>query len=469
MNGMDGGSDNNVLAALAGLLAKKKMEGTETPDALPFGGLSPDQLKDEVAMNPGPVATTGVNPNNPGPEDIRNKSLFARVSDQMQNQVGQGNVTPGAPSDQDRKLAAVSKLAGSPLPDPASAPVAPAAPIDSYGDDLNDAALKKAQHDQQVSNFISGLLRASNTVGNAASNGRVKVDNSFADNYDKQSAQGVQNINDRRNAKDKDLAHKKAMLELQDEDGMRDPNSPVSLSVREGLKALFPKMSLPDNVSALQLKNMGVNYGTLVAAKEAADSRRDAAELARQGREDTRNDKKEKEAVLSDKQVSTIAEYEKPLKMLDSIISDKANFDTGPLAGRLNAGASWVGLDDSKKSAFRADVGDALAQYIKGISGAAVSESERRALIGNLPTINDNDKSFMTKAAAVKKRLQELKEVELGLFEKQGKNVKNFKTAPETTKEEPAKGKIHVSNGTDTLEIDEADLKDAEADGYKRI
>jgi hypothetical protein len=429
MNGSDfSGGDNNILATLAGLLAKKKSQ--QEPIALPNGGLEGQALQDEMAINPGPVATTGLNPNNPGPEDVRNKSLFERVSAQMQKQQGDGNLpSSGGNPEMSRKLAAVSKLAGVPAPTP-EAPLVqePAKPADPYGDDLGDKALVDAQAKAKRDRALAGFLRAGNTFGNAVTKGALKVDNSFADNFEKQAGQGVTDINDRRTAKDKELARQKTLAEMSDESAMRDVNSPVSKSIREGLQNLFPNMKLPDNVSAKQLKDLGINYGTLVAAKESADARREAAAQRASDKDETRKDKLEKQAQLSDKQVTTVAEYDKPLKMLDSIIADKTNFDTGPLAGRWNTMASWVGMDDSKKSGFRSDVGDALAQYIKGISGAAVSESERRALLANLPTMNDNDKTFTEKARRTKERLTQLREIEVGLMEKQGKNVKNFKS-----------------------------------------
>jgi hypothetical protein len=262
------------------------------------------------------------------------------------------------------------------------------------------------------------------------------------------AAKPVEIGNDVIKAADRELSDAKTALDLKDEEALRNPNSPASKAVRDGLREMFPNLKIPDNVSAQQLKAVGINLGSLTSAKEMADARRDSASERNQNmkarqeelnflRDRDRNDKLQKEQRLTDSQVKIIAGYDNPIKMIDDILAEKPKFDTGPLAGRWNKISNWVGLDDAEKSGFRSNVGDYLAQYIKGISGAAVSDKERKALLENLPSMNDNDKSFIVKARKIKRRLEQLREVELSLMEKQGKNVSNFKSENLTQSKDP--------------------------------
>jgi len=82
---------------------------------------------------------------------------------------------------------------------------------------------------------------------------------------------------------------------------------------------------------------------------------------------------------------------------LKDIKRRKPKFDTGPIRSRANAAAQLVGQDDPEYTAFKADVNDQLAQYIKNISGAAASDKERAFLSGIQITTNDNDETFMKK------------------------------------------------------------------------
>lgn len=199
--------------------------------------------------------------------------------------------------------------------------------------------------------------------------------------------------------------------------------------------------------------------------QERARDRQLQREMMQSNRELARQDKIEKEQRLSDKQVDAISGYDKALDSIKSIRAGKSQFDTGPVAGRANALAGLVGIDDPKKSAFRAEVQDQLAQYIKSISGGAVSDSERASLMQNLPNMNDNDETFNAKLDALEKRLQGHKQTELQNLKKQGKNVKGWESQPAPK----SKGKIRVSNGKEILEIDPSDEADAAKDGYKRI
>jgi hypothetical protein len=135
-----------------------------------------------------------------------------------------------------------------------------------------------------------------------------------------------------------------------------------------------------------------------------------------------------KRQMLSDGQLKIVAQYDTGIETLKSLGEMKKGIDTGPLASRKNALAAKVGADDPQVSAFRAAVGDQLSAYIKGLSGAAVSDKERAFLIQNVPKMEDNDQVFEAKRALVLDRLQRLRDIEVELFGKQGKDVEAFRS-----------------------------------------
>lgn len=282
---------------------------------------------------------------------------------------------------------------------------------------MKDDELEAAQKNAALIQLMTALGKSGNQIG--ASIARTKADNSVLDTVERGANQGVADILTKRKA-----AAEKA--DLDDANALRDPNSAISKSLRDGANLFGIKVD--NTVSGKQLRDSGINLGSLLSAFENAQARRDAAALSARDRQEKLDDKKELRARLSDKQIQTISEYDKSLSTLKSILNEKDQHDTGPVAGRWHTMASWIGMNDADKAAFKADVGDSLAQYIKSISGAAVSEKERRDLIANLPTMNDNDEQFKAKAKMVQDRLEGFRDIELDLMQKQGKNVENFKS-----------------------------------------
>lgn len=84
--------------------------------------------------------------------------------------------------------------------------------------------------------------------------------------------------------------YKKAKDELNDEAKMRDPNSEISKLV-SGLAIKTGLIKPGQTVSANNLKNAGVNLGTLLSTIEAGKARKEAAALARETRVREREDK----------------------------------------------------------------------------------------------------------------------------------------------------------------------------------
>lgn len=134
--------------------------------------------------------------------------------------------------------------------------------------------LQTAQENDNQSRFINNLLRAGTTIGAAIAG--VKPDYSGVDALASQIGQTKQV----KEQMEVDMGQKKleaAQRELNDDKALRDPNSEISKQMRDSLvKAGYPVSS---NVSAKNLKDMGVNVYNLLAQKQQQDVTLKAAQL----------------------------------------------------------------------------------------------------------------------------------------------------------------------------------------------
>lgn len=106
-------------------------------------------------------------------------------------------------------------------------------------------------------------------------------------------------------------------------------------------------------------------------------------------------------------EVEPIVELQGARNLMEQLgrMKTEGDIDTGPIANAIDWLRSKAGIGDPKRVEFKAMVGTQIAEYIKSISGATVSESERAALLENVPTASDNDESFMAKLATVKRMI----------------------------------------------------------------
>ena len=111
-------------------------------------------------------------------------------------------------------------------------------------------------------------------------------------------------------------------------------------------------------------------------------------------------------SILSDKEASAISSAEAAMEMLDKIETDKPNIDTGPIKALQNWSAQTIGVDDPSVSGFKADVQDTLNRYIKEMTGAQMSEAEAKRLLAAMPTMRDNDQTFMEKLRRTRDRIR---------------------------------------------------------------
>lgn len=319
------------------------------------------------------------------PEEDAN--LFNRVSKQYERQQELGNVQSSPSATQQVVKEVMSKKPNVQLNPLQAQTAAPSVPIeDAYGEDLSDSALKSAQEREGKMRMLGGLFGAGETIGAALSRGSYKPTYIAKEGLEKEGTRGIKNIEERRSAKDKELARKKALAEIEDEKKLSDPNSDISKFVLSEYKRLFPTSKLPNNMSAKQLKDMGINVGTLAGYDESNKTRRELAEQNRIAREEAKKDKLElKQKDKLDKDIekhskklkdSGIVEAVNNLNTIDKLMGD-IDSDKKDLPGYGLLGGLTPDFLQSKEGVQLRQAVQALVNVkLKDRSGAAVTEPE---------------------------------------------------------------------------------------------
>lgn len=106
-----------------------------------------------------------------------------------------------------------------------------------------------------------------------------------------------------------------------------------------------------------------------------------------------------------------------------------APINTGPIEAVESWLRSKAGVESPEKAQFKAAAGAQLAEYIKSISGGAVSKEERASLLENVPTPADDDEEFIAKLEAVRNILTTKLETKRRAYQATGKDTSIF-TAP---------------------------------------
>lgn len=160
--------------------------------------------------------------------------------------------------------------------------------------------------------------------------------------------------------------------------------------------------------------------------RSSAERRADKALAAADKRAATAAEAKAAGRPLPAKEAVSFGAIESTIKLLDRIGIAKQGVNTGPLPALQNWAARGIAQADPQVIAFKSHIGDQLAQYIKSISGAAVSESERAALMQNVPSFTDDDEEFTAKLEATRERLQFLQDAKITALDAAGYDVSKF-------------------------------------------
>jgi phage anti-repressor protein len=135
---------------------------------------------------------------------------------------------------------------------------------------------------------------------------------------------------------------------------------------------------------------------------------------------------------LSDKEVEKVTQLDDGNRILDEIDSllktTDVEKDLGPYASRLENMSTYIpGVEkDTDFVKIQQLAGIQLADYVKSISGAAVSEEEAQRLLKNIPNMTDKPKEFKTKLETFRKDLKEAKQDYLQNIGKQKTGADKF-------------------------------------------
>lgn len=360
-------------------------------------------------------------PGNTGP------SLSSRISAKLQDVQRSGDV-------------GIQEPAKRTLASPASTPnsigiqqAAPQKPLSPYGDDLNDASLMEAQKQANLLRLIGGLSNAGSTIGAAASRGTLPA-KQIGDDLIKNADQGVKDISLRRDAKDKDVAREKNLLDLSTERQRADPKSDISRFGQAIAKKLSATTGIPlnniDTSSWSALKEAIPGLEKYAGMMEATAARKDSSEDRKASQKEKSDEKKEVQSRLSDKQVAGIAEFDDSISKMTgalNMLGDKSGW-VGPGDGRIPDMA--VGAD---QVAFRSAVGRMKDAYRKLVTGAGASNMEIARLESRIPSETDTIANFKAKAQEFIKEINKARTTYLGNYKKQGKNTKNFEESESLT------------------------------------
>lgn len=261
-------------------------------------------------------------------------------------------------------------------------------------------------------------------VMGAGSGTILKTDTSLYEDLEKRAQRPIKNLLLRQ--------------ELDDKQAKNNPNSEISKLARESLDKLGMNMSGFDNVSYSQLEKLYPSLTQALYTKIVADSRRDASEQSRLDRqmikEARADEKSQKAATLSDKQITPINDVDTIIANVDNILGLVSKKEAKGFVGPVDAKVPdmFVGAEEA---AFRSSVGRMSDAYRKAITGAGASVMELQKLESRLPNPSDNYNQFVAKAREFRKELIRNRNTYLNTLKKQGKNVSEFQT-PETTQEE---------------------------------
>lgn len=200
---------------------------------------------------------------------------------------------------------------------------------------------------------------------------------------------------------------------------------------REALLSQYRELAKAQggNLTAYQQKSLDLQQQRLNLQKDL--------EGGREGRfRDNLSLREKQQDRISDKQLDALDSYDQTLNSFSRIKELKSQINTGPIAEKRNSMARLVGVDDPNVTALRTEILDTLATKIKALSGTAANESEVKRLAVTLPELSDNDQVFDRKLQDAEKRVREAAEIRKSSYQKQGKDVSNFKQPESQPKQE---------------------------------
>lgn len=261
--------------------------------------------------------------------------------------------------------------------------------------ELANRNLLFAQLGKAASQIGAGIA----TVGAGA---EVKADTSGFDDLAKAADRPLTQLQ----AKQK---HERAKAELGDEKAMRDPKSEISKLVSE-LATKTGLIKPGQEISAMTLKNSGVNLGTLLSTIEAAKGRKEAAMLAKEAKDQAKLDqmserqrkfvqglRKEATTGVLGKQYATYATGQRMQSALEQFAADPSGYkDYATLMGGLKSlqgDESVVREAEVRLGMSATSIFDSLQNQLqKAATGKMLQPEQRKQMIDTIKILTDASK-----------------------------------------------------------------------------
>jgi hypothetical protein len=155
-------------------------------------------------------------------------------------------------------------------------------------EDEFDIASRRANDNMLMAMLGKAATQIGGGIASLGAGSQVKIDSSGFDDLAKIADRPVTALREKQK-------FGQAKAELDDDKAMRDPNSQISKMVT-GIAQKVGILKPGQSASAMDLKNAGVNLGTLLSTIEAGNARRDAAALAREASSASRMERMEMKA-----------------------------------------------------------------------------------------------------------------------------------------------------------------------------
>jgi hypothetical protein len=192
----------------------------------------------------------------------------------------------------------------------------------------------------------------------------------------------------------------------------KDPKSAVSASKRAAAIKLDPKNAeLYRNMSGEEIDEALPDIEKIWTVEQRGIENQFRREAAKEARDEKTEEKNNKKATLSERQVIAINEFDDTINKMNAVLTSLGNRTdwTGPIDGRtpsLTAGG--------EQNAFRANIGRMQDAYRKLVTGAGASNLELARLETRLPKPTDTYETFQAKARVFIKEVKKSKETHLG-------------------------------------------------------
>jgi len=156
---------------------------------------------------------------------------------------------------------------------------------------------------------------------------------------------------------------------------------------------------------------------------------------------------KKKEAKLSDKQTTELEGLSNVMRSLDEVETAKQGVNTGRYASAYQSGKEALPFAEADQDfvKLRQLSGTQLFDYVKNQSGVSYSVKELEQLKSNMPNVDDDDNTFLTKLNTVRDIVKRKQEEKIKAFQNQGKDVSGFKN--QTSSKKASAGDIVIVKG----------------------